>query len=123
MARLAILLLLCSTLLLAQDSSKSSNSGSPSGTVTLQGCVDRSRGDYVLIQQNPGATYQLQGSSKAKLHNYLGQRVQVTGTQSPAMPTSSDSMASGGSPAPVMIQVTSIKTIAKECSERNVRTH
>lgn len=123
MARLAILLLLCNTLLLAQDSSKSSNSASSSGTVTLQGCIDRSRGDYVLIQQNPGATYQLQGTSKAKLRNYLGQRVQITGTQSPAMPTSSDAMATGGSPASVMIQVTSIKTIAKECAERPVPTN
>ncbi len=124
MARLAIFLLLCNAVLLAQSNSSSTkDSKSDNGTVTVQGCVDRDRGDYILTQQNPGMTYQLQGTDKAKLSKYFGQRVQITGTKSPTMETSSDAMASGGSAAPVTIRVTSIKTIAKECSERSVPTH
>jgi len=121
MARLAIFLMLCSSFLLAQTKdSQSTNSSSGSGTVTVTGCVDRSRGDYVLIQQNPANTYELQGTSKEKLRNYLGQRVQITGTKFASMSTSSDAMASGGSPSPITIRVTSIKTISKECTERPV---
>jgi hypothetical protein len=121
MARLAIFLLLCNAVLLAQsNSSNTSDSKSSSGTVTVTGCVDRNRGDYVLIQGSAGMTYQLQGTDKTKLRNYLGQRVQVTGNKFPSMETSSDAMTGSGTPAPVTIRVTSIKTISKECAERNV---
>ena len=121
MARLTILLLLCSGVLLAQSNSPStSDSKSSSGPVTVTGCVDRNRGDYVLIQGSQGATYELQGTDKAKLSKYLGQRVQVTGTKFPSMESSSDAMTGSGTPAPVTIRVTSIKTVAKECGERNV---
>jgi hypothetical protein len=122
MARLMIFLLLCSAVLLAQDNGSANDSKSKNGTVTVTGCVDRQRGDYVLIQQNPAITYELQGTDKAKLRNYIGQRVQVTGSKFPSMETSSDAIA-GGSPAPVTIRVSSIKTIAKECNERSVPSH
>lgn len=86
--------------------------------VTVQGCVSRSSGDYTLIKQDPGITYELQASGKIKLRRYVGQQVEVTGQQSPSMSTSSDTMARTGSASPVTISVSSIRTIAKECSTR-----
>lgn len=108
--------------LLAQDGTPSKtsphNSKDSKGQVTVQGCVTRSSGDYILIKQDPGMTYELQATGKIKFHQYLGQRVEVTGTESPSMSTSSDAMARMGSPASVTLTITSIKTIEKECPAR-----
>ena len=115
-------LLLSGSFLLAQDSNPSNGSQHTSkdskGQVTMQGCVSRSSGDYVLIKQDPGVTYELQATGKTKLRQYLGQQVEVTGTESPSMSTSSDSSARAGSPSPVTLTITSIKTIEKECTAR-----
>jgi len=82
--RLLVALLLSGSFLLAQDSNPSAtnqnNSKDSKGQITVQGCVDRERGDYVLIQQDPGMTYELKGAEKVKISKYFGQRVEVTGT-------------------------------------------
>jgi hypothetical protein len=98
------MMLLSASFLLAQDSK---------GPVTVQGCVSRSSGDYILTKQDPGVSYELQASGKTKLKQYLGQQVEVTGTESPSLSTSSDT--SRRSASPVTLTITSIKTIAKEC--------
>ncbi|MGA9980257.1 MAG: hypothetical protein WBQ08_16685 [Candidatus Sulfotelmatobacter sp.] len=119
-----IALLLSSSFLLAhaQDTNPSKTAPHTSKDakeqVTVQGCVTRSSGDYILIRQDPGMTYELQPTGKTKLRRYLGQRVEVTGTESPSMSTSSDAMARMGSPASVTLTITSIKTIEKECPAR-----
>jgi len=105
-------LLLSSSVLLAQASAPS-NSQDSKGQITVQGCVSRSSGDYILMKQDPGVAYQLQATGKTKISKYLGQQVEVTGTESPSMSTSSD--ASRRSASPVTITITSIKTIAKQC--------
>ena len=121
MRRLLFALLVSGSFLLAQNSnpaaSDQNNSQGSNGQITVQGCVDRERGDYVLIQQEPGMTYELQGNHKAKISKYFGQRVEVTGTRLTSLPTSSDAM---GTPSPVTIRVSSIKTIAKQCSAHQV---
>jgi hypothetical protein len=119
-----VLLLLSSSFLLAQDSNPATP-GQPEtkdskGQVTLQGCVSRSSGDYILMKQDPAVTYELQATGKTKLHHYLGQRVEVTGKESPSMSTSSDAMARMGSAAPVTLTITSIRTLDKDCSARDV---
>ena len=85
------MLLLSGSFLLAQDSNPPNPSQQDSkdskGQVTLQGCVSRSSGDYILMKQDPAITYELQGTSKIKLRHYLGQRVEVTGNESPTMAT------------------------------------
>src|SRR5271166_416876 len=116
MRKLWVALLLSGSFLLAQDSSPSRKDSK--GEVTVQGCVSRSSGDYILSQMDPVKTYELQATGKTKLGQYLGQQVEVTGRKSPSLSTSSDSMAKMGSPAPATITVTSIKTIAKECTVR-----
>jgi hypothetical protein len=120
MKKLLCALLLSGSFLLAQTGAPAGtnpdNSKDPKGQVTLQGCVSRSSGDYILMKQDPAVTYELQGTHKIKLSQYLGQRVEVVGRESPSMSTSSDSSARAGSPSPVTLTVSSIRTIDKECS-------
>lgn len=123
MTRLLLVLLLSSSFLLAQDSNSSANdqkAKDSKGEITVQGCVDRARGDYILIQQNPAITYLLRGANKIKIRQYFGQQVEVTGMKSPSLSTSSDSIAFGGSPAPLTLTATSIKTLAKQCTQHPV---
>jgi|SRR5208283_877634 len=110
--------LVSSSYLLAQDSNYMGqvNSKDSEGPVTVTGCVSRASGDYTLMKQDPAETFELQATNKIKLHNYLGQRVEVTGTKSASMSTSSDTSARSGSPSPVTLTITSIRTIDKECS-------
>jgi hypothetical protein len=113
-------ILLSSSFLLAQDNSAKQDTTNAKGEVTMTGCVSRSNGDYTLMKEDPSITYELQGSHGVKLHHYLGKRVEVTGTKSPTMASSSDAMNKVGSAAPVTITVTSIKTLDKDCSARDV---
>ncbi len=123
MKTLLFALLLSSSFLLAQDSapnkSNQQNSKDSKGQVTLQGCVSRFGGDYILMKQNPAVTYQLDATGKIRLRHYLGQRVEAIGSESPTMSTSSDAMDKVGSAAPVTLTVTSIKTIDKDCTVRS----
>jgi hypothetical protein len=82
------------------------------GQVTVQGCVSRSGGDFILMQSDPGNSYVLRTNRKIKLDHYLGQQVEVTGNESSTTSTSSTSKKAGSS---VMIMVDSINTISKRC--------
>lgn len=116
---LTLALLLSASFMLAQDSSTSmspSSSKDSKGQVTVRGCVSRASGDYILEKQNPAMTYELQGTGNIKLAHYLGQRVEITGTTSPSMSTSSDAIEKMGAPSPVTLTVSSIRTVSKECT-------
>ena len=82
--------------------------------------MSRSSGDYILMKQDPGITYQLQATGKIKLRHYMGQRVEATGSESPTMSTSSDAMNKVGSAAPVTLTITSIKILDKKCTQSPV---
>jgi len=84
--------------------------------ITVRGCLGRSNTDYILTQPEQGNSYELERSRKLKLGPYLGQEVEVTGSEYPSMSTSSDFLARTGSASPVTIRVTAIKTIQKRCS-------
>jgi hypothetical protein len=120
MRQLFVALLLSGSFLLAQNSSPSAMSQDTSkdskGPSTIQGCVTRSSGDYVLVQVDPAVSYELQAANKIKLSKYLGQQVEVTGKQSPTLATSSDTSRRAGSS--VTLTITSIKTLNKECPVR-----
>ena len=122
MRKIWFALLLSSSLLLAQESSPSNpnqgNAKAAKGEITVRGCVSRATGDYTLYEQGADRTYVLQGTGKTKIGPYLGQQVEVTGTKSPSLSTSSDALARSGSPAPTTLTVNSIKTIAKQCTVR-----
>lgn len=120
-------LLLSGGFLLAQNGNPSNPSQPDAkdskGQVTVQGCVSRSSGDYILMKQDPAVTYELQATGKTKLHRYLGQRVEVTGKESPSLSTSSDAMARMGSASPVTLTIASIRTIDKDCPVHQVSEH
>jgi hypothetical protein len=115
------MVLLSGTWLAAQESMSQREVKESKGEITVQGCVGRSSGDYVLTKQNPAMTYELQGTHNIKLRHYLGQRVEVTGSESPSLSTSSDAMNKTGSPSSVTLTVTSIRTIDKECTVRQAQ--
>jgi len=85
------------------------------GQVTVQGCVSRSSGDFILIQLDPANTYVLEGTRKIKLDPYLGQQVEVTGTESATMSNSSNFRRRPASPVTIMVE--SINTIGKRCEK------
>jgi hypothetical protein len=120
MKKLWFVLLLLGSSLPAQDTHPANASQQTSkaskGEITLQGCVGRSSGDYVLTKQNPAMTYELQTTGKTRLRQYLGQRVEVTGKEGPTLSTSSDALNKTGSASSVTLTITSIRTIAKECA-------
>jgi len=80
--------------------------------VTVQGCVGRSSGDYVLMQSDPGNSYVLHSGNNVRLGHYLGQQVKFKGTKSPTLSDSSDAARSAPS---TTITLNSINTISKEC--------
>lgn len=124
MADVLLVFLLSGSFLLAQASDNPTPAqqtpADSTGQVTLQGCLDRSRGDYILIQTDPGNTYELRSTGNLKLRHYMGQQVEVTGTKSASLSTSSDAIGFGGSPSPVTLSVKSIKTLAKRCAAAQV---
>jgi len=107
----ALALLLSASFVGAKDSKQ----------VTMQGCVSKASGDYTLMKQDPAMTYELQATGKIKLSHYLGQRVEVMGTTSPSMATSSDAITKAGAPSPVTLTISSIKTVSNECTVNSVR--
>lgn len=123
---LFVTVLLSGSLLFSQNSTAANNDKSAAqnagshGKITVTGCVSRSSGDYTLEKDNPAITYELQATGKIKLHDYLGQRVQVIGRQQESLSTSSDAMAKEGSPSPLTIKISSITTLDKECSQKPV---
>jgi hypothetical protein len=120
MKSLCFVLLFAASIAVAQDknpATASDHSKHSKDAVTVQGCVSRSSGDYILIKQNPAITYELQASGKIHLRNYMGQRVEVTGEQGPTMSSSSDALNKTGSASAVTISVNSIRTIDKQCDQ------
>lgn len=59
--------------------------------LTAQGCVSRSIDRYILMQPDQGHSYGLEATRKIKFDHYLGQHVDVTGSKSPTLNTSSTS--------------------------------
>jgi hypothetical protein len=80
--------------------------------VTVQGCVSRSSGDYVLMQFDPDNSYVMHSANDIGLVHYLGKEVRVIGTESPTLSDASDT---GRSAPPTTIMVNSISTISEEC--------
>ena len=111
---LFVLLFAGSCLIGQSGQAQSQSSSKTKDEVTVQGCVTRQSGDFILTQTDPGNTYVLHAAEKTKLGQYLGQQVKVTGTKSPTLSDSSDA---GRSTSGLMLTVSSIKTISKECGK------
>ena len=114
-----LVLVISATVVLAQNNnmSNAANSKPAREQMTIRGCVSTFNGDFILVKQDPGITYELHSTGKMRLSRYLGQRVEVTGKTSPSLSTSSDALATGGAPSSLTLTASSIKTISKECTE------
>ena len=110
-----VLFFVGSCLIAQSGQAQSQPSTKTKGQVTVQGCLSRQSGDYILMQSDPGNSYVLHAADNIKLGQYLGQQVKVTGTKSPTLSDSSDA---GRSASAVMLTVSSVKTISKECGSR-----
>ena len=87
------------------------------GQVTVKGCVSRSSGHYILVQSDPSNSYVLEAPGTTDMGHYLGQQVEVTGTElSHTSPTTSHSTGETGGGPQVTIVVDSINTISKRCA-------
>jgi hypothetical protein len=118
MRAILIAVLLSASFLVGQDNQAGADKDlkRSKNQITVEGCVSRSNGDYILMKQDPAITYELQGSGKIRLRSYMGQRVEVTGRESPTLASSSDMLNRIGPAAPTTITVRSIKTVSKECT-------
>jgi PEGA domain len=126
MKNLTYLMVVCAVSLLVgrsdakEPSSEIRNPSSSRDDITVQGCVARSTGYYILIRTEPGNTYNLEeGSRTIKLGSYLGEQVEVTGWESPQLSNSS-SVFYSTAPSAVTVMVTSIKTLAERCTEGEI---
>jgi len=91
--------------------------------VTVQGCLGTQKGDYVLVQTDPGNTYELEESHKIKLGPHLGEQVEVTGWERPSLSTSSDVFVPGRGVGSVTIVVESVRMLAKRCGVREINAN
>jgi hypothetical protein len=109
-------LLVLSAILIAQENPKASQnqSNGQNEHVKVQGCVSKTSGDFILMQTDPGNSYVLEANRNLKLEPYLGHQVEVTGTESPTMSSSSNYRRAPG--ASITITVASITTISKRCT-------
>ncbi len=124
MRKLLVGLLVSCGMVWAQDAMAAGGTPKPSkDEITIQGCVGRSGGDYILTKKDPAITYELQATGKTRLKNYMGQRVEVTGKESASLSTSSDAINKTGSAAPVTLTVRSIRTVDKDCAVREGSDH
>ena len=112
---IAISLFLVSGWVIAQANQSEQPAKEKTGQVTVQGCVGRSSGDFIITRSDPANTYVLEGTRKIKLDPYLGQQVEVTGTESATMSNSSNFRRRPASPVTIMVE--SINTIGKRCEK------
>jgi hypothetical protein len=125
MTLLAVLFAISS--LMAQSgpgqSSGASKRHSKNPEVTVQGCLGMEKGDYVLMQTDPGNTYKLEVIHKIKLGPHLGEQVEVIGWERPSLSTTSDTFVSSRGVSPVTIMVESVRMLVKRCTVREINAN
>jgi hypothetical protein len=93
---------------------ETSNSGSQT---TVQGCLSSSDGNYTLTDKS-GNSFQLSGDV-AKLTEHVGHEVKITGTLNSASASSGsgNTMGQTGTSSQGVLEVSSVKHIAKTCTK------
>lgn len=121
--------LCCSLWAFAQSATQGYPSGQTAGapggatsngnaTVTVDGCLSGSDGNYVLKDKTSGTSYNLAGNT-TKLGPHVGHEVQVTGTASTASSganSGASSTASGAMGAQTTLRITSFKHVSASCN-------
>jgi hypothetical protein len=112
---LALILLVSAAWVQAQSqypqTESSQTEATASGHTTVEGCLQRSDGNYTLTDKN-GTTYQLQGAT-SKLEEHVGHEVQITGKMASEAAGSPTGTQTAGTQSPLMVQ--SVKHISKTC--------
>jgi len=122
---LAVSLFLLGLLSACTSSNRRSGATAPLIGTTLRGCLERSQGNYVVIQKKTGTRFTLVGVGN-KVEKLIGHEVEITGTLELA-PSTADSLSSkepdSANVTPVMDQPplkienvrTDIVSIANHC--------
>ncbi len=128
LATMASFLILCGAAWSQQGSSMAPSSGTAadSGITKVRGCLNRERGNYLVVEDKTGLVYALRGVGD-KLEGRQGQQVEVTGQLHPgSQKTGVRSAKSGSNPSDTLhgvdgvpLQVadvnSDVKTVAKHC--------
>ncbi len=125
LASLLLTLVIVSLGALAQQPSPA-NSADASNSTTVRGCLNLSRGNYILVEDKSGLPYALRGVG-SKLNGFVGHEVEVTGQLHPgSMKTGVRSSKDGSNPSDtvhgvdgVPLQVADVtkdvREVAKHC--------
>ncbi len=111
----AFLLVVLTSIVVTQAYSDDSQHNVQTTQVIVQGCVSQSSTRDVLMEYS-GNSYVLESVGIFHPGDYLGQQVEVTGSESPTFSTSSTYAMSGAGIPSVTIKVHSIKTISAQCT-------
>ncbi len=122
-----ISVLLLSMAAWAQSDSTQQNTGASatSNPITVRGCVTGSAGTYVLVADQQGKPYMLQGGN-TNLDKMIRHEVEVTGqlvneTGTDRSQTSSSDETSRTQPRGATLQVSSVREISDTCSAKTAR--
>ena len=123
----AISFLSFSMALWAQSNSGQQNIGADATTnpITIRGCVTGSAGTYVLVADQHGKPYMLEGSN-SNLDKMIRHEVEVTGqlvnqTGADRSQTSSSGQTNRTQPPGATLQVSSVREISDTCSAKAAR--
>jgi len=103
-----VILLLCTTWVLAQETAKASSSGQ----TMIQGCLSQSDGGYTLTDKS-GTAYHITGNT-SQLKEHVGHEVRIKGKAAESSATSAT-----GSAAQPNIELTSIKHLSASCGSQD----
>jgi Protein of unknown function (DUF5818) len=116
---LAMLLLLGSVWVAAQNYPNQSSPSDTGTATTVQGCLSSSNGNYMLTDKQ-GNTYQLKGDA-SKLSEHVGHEIRVTGTTGSASAATGSGASDTG--ATQSLKVSSLKHISKTCQNGGGMSH
>ena len=82
MKKFAVVLPISAILLLAVLAAAQQSGTQPANVMTVRGCLNRSRGNYLVVEDKTGMTYALRGVGN-KLDDQVNHGVQVSGALEP----------------------------------------
>ncbi len=120
-----IVVMLLSLATWAQTDNSQQNSTANSNPITVRGCLTGSAGAYVLLADQQGKPYMLQGQG-ASLDKMIHQEVEITGqlvneTGNEQRQTASGAENSGTQPPGATLHVSSVREISDTCSAKGPR--
>lgn len=110
----SLLLLACTPLLVAPSASAREPSSDKSGQATIRGCLQRSDGQYILIDKEN--TYR-RLSSNGKLKHLVGHEIEVTGKPQTMTIDTTPAGAASSTTQQSYFEIKTIKDVTPNCAE------